>query len=181
MANPAMPVSESGVLNTRSDPNSSRRPVEHRKTPPNPTSSPKTMVDGSVSKAVCMAELMAVNRFIFVLFGKSSSKFGSGMDDQDVKVLGPSLPEPGAVTKEENSWSTLDWISVRDVAAAAAALNGRVAPGVVITNDDENSFCFSFSPLQESSDKVEKAPADSEAAMALLSRRIKHRFASAMG
>ena len=94
------------------------------------------------------------------------------MDDQDFKVLGPSRSDPGAVTKEENSFSIPERESARDSPnAAAAALNGRVAPGVV-TNDVENSSCCTFSRLQAPED-------DSEATMAVLSRRIDHRLAKA--
>jgi hypothetical protein len=67
MANPAMPFSERGVLKTREGPNLSLRPLEHRKTPPKATSSPKTMAESSVSMAVVMALLMAVNKFILVV------------------------------------------------------------------------------------------------------------------
>jgi hypothetical protein len=58
-----MPFSLSGVLKTLSPPNSSSRSCEHRKTPPNPTSSPNTIAVRSVRIADRIAELMAVKRF----------------------------------------------------------------------------------------------------------------------
>eukprot|EP00953_Heterococcus_sp_UTEX-ZZ885_P008908 5286-Heterococcus_DN1.PRE.1 len=51
----------SGVLKTRAAPNFSLRPTLHLNTPPNATSSPKTIALGSVSSAVRIAAFTAVN------------------------------------------------------------------------------------------------------------------------
>jgi len=66
IANPAIPYSHKGVLNTRSDPYFSFKPTEHQNTPPNFTSSPKRTADGSFFIAISNALLIAVHRFIFV-------------------------------------------------------------------------------------------------------------------
>ena len=64
IATPAMPCSHSGVLNTRSAPNCSRRPTVQRNTPPNATSSPNTSALRSVASATRIASLIAVKRFV---------------------------------------------------------------------------------------------------------------------
>ena len=57
-AKPMIPCSERGVLKTRSEPNSVARFIEHRKTPPKATSSPKRRVDSEWRRERVRAELM---------------------------------------------------------------------------------------------------------------------------
>ena len=68
IAKPAMPFSDKGVLKTLSLPYFSLRPDVHRKTPPKATSSPKTMADESVAMAIDIASLIAVKRFMGIVF-----------------------------------------------------------------------------------------------------------------
>ena len=57
--------SVSGVLKTRSRPNSSASPSEHLNTPPNPTSSPNTIAESSFVRITLIASRMAWYVFIF--------------------------------------------------------------------------------------------------------------------
>jgi hypothetical protein len=65
IANPAIPYSESGVLNTLSVPYFSLSPIVHLNTPPNLTSSPKTTEDESDFNAMSRLSAMAAHKFIF--------------------------------------------------------------------------------------------------------------------
>jgi len=57
--------SVSGVLKTRSRPNSSASPSVHLNTPPKPTSSPNTMAESSFVRIMLIASRMAWYVFIF--------------------------------------------------------------------------------------------------------------------
>jgi len=57
--------SVSGVLKTRSRPNSSASPRVHLNTPPKPTSSPNTMAESSFVRTILIASLIAWYVFIF--------------------------------------------------------------------------------------------------------------------
>ena len=65
IANPAIPYSDRGVLNTLSVPYFSLSPMVHLNTPPNLTSSPKMIAESSFSIAVSKAFVMVAHKFIF--------------------------------------------------------------------------------------------------------------------
>jgi len=89
--------SVSGVLKTRSRPNSSARPSVHLNTPPNPTSSPNTMAESSFMRMMLIASRMAWYVFIFrvsrpppmseVVVGASSAHLIPGVLSDDSRVV----------------------------------------------------------------------------------------------
>ncbi|TGO87767.1 hypothetical protein BPOR_0205g00120 [Botrytis porri] len=90
IANPIIPCSHNGVLKTLSDPYCSASPVLQRNTPPNPTSSPKTIVVSSLDNASDNASLIDWNRFIrfvapFRISGESSG-FCNALDEVWLKI-----------------------------------------------------------------------------------------------
>jgi len=112
--------SVSGVLNTRSRPNSSASPSVHLNTPPKPTSSPNTIAESSFVRIMLNASRMAWYVFIFrvsrppprseVDVGASSVHLIPGVLSDDSRVarrrfvlLRSSRPSAGGAPAEVDS------------------------------------------------------------------------------
>lgn len=76
IANPAMPCSDRGVLNTLSTPYFSSSPLVHRKTPPNFTSSPNTIALNRI--AITWDLRLVPHRWLSLWTGTSSCALGEG-------------------------------------------------------------------------------------------------------
>jgi hypothetical protein len=99
IAKPAIPCSTRGVDITRSAPYFSVNPIVQRNTPPNATSSPKTIAVGSVSNATRIASLIAVKRFIRRVGAAGEEEEAEeevGDRDEDEELLGPEASAAGA-------------------------------------------------------------------------------------